>query len=65
MSYRPDIAAQMRGIVNLDRVIPHLWAKTYEASGITEADIIAARDAEAKDRADREILRKREEANGE
>lgn len=46
MTYKPDIVWQMKQIINLDVVKPHLWAKTFEASGITEEMVAKARDEE-------------------
>lgn len=46
MTYRPNIAAQMREIVNLDAVRPERWAHTYEAWGVTEDEVRHIRDEE-------------------
>lgn len=58
---KPDWATYFRGVADLSIPKPHLYAKTYEALGVTEEEVQAAIDAEKAEREAVEVLRKREE----
>ena len=62
---RPDLPTIMRDIVNRDAVNPHHWERTYELYSITPEQVSEAVEAERKNRADVELLRRREPEHGE
>lgn len=62
---RPDLSNIMRDIINLDAVNPHHWSRTYELYSITPEQVSEAVETERKNRADVELLRRREPEHGE
>lgn len=58
---KPDWQTYFRGVADLNIPKPHLYAKTFEALGVTAEEVQAAIDAEKAHREELEILRKRAE----
>lgn len=49
-TYRPNLPERMKQLSDPERVIPALWAKTYELWGVTEDEVRAAQTAEIERR---------------